>query len=97
LSDRRSFALAGARPQYGPDKVVDVLHIDLHLRPDMATKTLHGVCTQTVEAIEDGVRSVRLDAVDLEVTSVTLADETLAYRTTSQSLTVDFTPSPIGP
>ncbi len=90
MSDHRPFALAGARAHYGPDKVVDVVHIDLHLRPDFATKTLHGICTQTVEAIEDFVGSVRLDAVDLEVTSVTLGSAALAFQTTSQSLTIAF-------
>ncbi|MGD0472254.1 MAG: M1 family aminopeptidase [Candidatus Velthaea sp.] len=90
MSDHRPFALAGARPHYGPDKVVDVVHIDLHLRPDFATKTLHAVCTQTVEAIEDGVGSVRLDAVDLEITSVTLDSAPLPFTATSQSLTIVF-------
>jgi aminopeptidase N len=90
LSEHRAFALAGARPHYGPDKVVEVVHIDLHLRPDFATKTLHGVCTQTVEAIEDGVGSVRLDAVDLEVTSVTAGSQALVFAVTSRSLTVTF-------
>jgi aminopeptidase N len=90
LSDHRPFALAGARPHYGPDKVVDVVHIDLHLRPDFATKTLHGVCTQSVEAIEDGVDSVRLDAVDLEVVSVTLDARALAFESTSRALTIFF-------
>jgi aminopeptidase N len=90
LSDRRPFALAGARPHYGPDKVVEVEHVDLHLRPEPATKTLHGVCTQTVVAIEDGVRSVRLDAVDLEVTSVVAGADELSYETTSQALTIGF-------
>ncbi len=90
MSEHRSFALAGARPHYGPDKVVDVIHIDLHLRPDHAAKTLHGVCTQTVEAIEDGVRSVRLDAVDLDVSAVTRDDERLAFTSTSDSLAVTF-------
>ncbi|MFN2461027.1 MAG: hypothetical protein ABR591_10110, partial [Candidatus Velthaea sp.] len=70
MSERRDFALAGARPQYAPDRAVDVLHIDLHLRPDIDAKTLHGVCTTTVAAIEDGVARLRLDAVDLNVESV---------------------------
>ena len=90
MSEHRSFALAGAQPQYGPDKVVDVLHIDLVLRPDPVAKTLHGVCTQTVEAIEDGVATVVLDAVDLDVQAVTAGADALAFTSTSRSLTVVF-------
>ena len=92
MSEHRAFALAGARPHYGPDKIVDVVHIDLHLRPDFAAKTLHGVCTQTVEAIEDGVGALRLDAVDLEVSSVTANARALGFASTSRSLTVSFEP-----
>ena len=58
MNDHRPFALAGALPHYGPDKVVDVVHIDLRLRPDLGAKSLDAVCTQTVEAIEDGVARV---------------------------------------
>ena len=90
MSEHRPFALAGARAQYGPDKVVDVIHIDLHLRPDLAAKTLEGVCTTTVEAIENDVRSIRLDAVDLDVEDVTSAGVALAFRSTSAALTIDF-------
>ncbi len=90
MSEHRPFALAGARPQYSPDKVVDVVHIDLLLRPEFATKTLNGMCTQTVQAIEDGVRSVRLDAVDLDISNVALGEEALGFEATSRSLTVRF-------
>ncbi len=90
MNDHRPFALAGALPHYGPDKVVDVVHIDLRLRPDLGAKSLDAVCTQTVEAIEDGVARVRLDAVDLDVTSVTLDGGALRFESTSQSLTIDF-------
>lgn len=90
MNDHRPFALTGARPHYGPDKVVDVRHIDLHLTPDPQTKILVGVCTQTVEAIEDGVRFVRLDAVDLEIESVTRDAAPLAFTATSTALTIAF-------
>ncbi len=70
MTDRLPFALPGARPHYGPDRVVRVEHIDLHLRPVFATKTLHGEVTTRVRAIEDGVRRLRLDAVDLTIDAV---------------------------
>lgn len=94
MSVHRPFALAGARPQYGPDKVVDVLHIDLRLQLDAAHKTLDAVCTQTVRAIEDGVGSVQLDAADLDVLGVTLDARALEFASTSKTLTVMF-PQPL--
>jgi aminopeptidase N len=89
LTDRLPFALPGARPQYGPDRVVRVEHLDLHLRPAFATKTLHGEVTTRVRAIEDGVRSLRLDAVDLTIDAV--RDDTgaaLTFAATAKDLTI---------
>ncbi len=89
MSERLPFALPGARPQYGPDRVVRVEHIDLHLRPDFAAKTLHGEVTTRVRAIEDGVQSLRLDAVDLTIDAVCAENGTpLAFTATAHDLTV---------
>ncbi len=89
MSERLPFALPGARPQYGPDRVVRVEHIDLWLRPVFATKTLHGRVTTHVRAIEDGVTSLRLDAVDLQIDRVMdAAGLPLLYRATTTDVTV---------
>jgi len=91
LSERLPFALPGARAQYGPDRVVRVEHIDLWLRPDFASKTVHGRVTTRVRAIEDGVATVRLDAVDLTIDAVTAPDGTdLTFHSTPVDLRVDF-------
>ena len=94
MSEHRSFALPGARPQYGPDKVVDVLHIDLHLRPDLEKKRLDAVCTTRVRAIEDGVALIALDAVDLEIAAVFRDDDRrpLAFRSASERLEIALDP-----
>jgi aminopeptidase N len=94
VSDRRQFALPGARPQYGPDKRVDVLHIHLDLRPDIERKRLDAHCVTTVRAIEDGVARLVLDAVDLQIAAVSrAADGTpLAFRSTSETLEVTLEP-----
>jgi aminopeptidase N len=92
LTDRLPFALPGARPHYGPDRVVRVEHIDLRLRPAFATKTLYGEVTTRVRAIEDGVRRLRLDAVDLTIDAV--RDEggaALAFTATARDLTFELT------
>ncbi len=65
-----AFALPGARPQYGPDKLVDVEHIDLHLTPNLENESLAGVCTTTVRALDEPVPRLTLDAVDLEIARV---------------------------
>jgi aminopeptidase N len=90
VSDHRSFALPGATPHYGPDKTVVVLHIDLDLRPDLAAHRLEGICTTSVRAIEDDVRRLVLDAVDLEIESVTRVEDgaELAFRSTSRALEI---------
>ncbi len=69
-NEHHAFALPGARPQYGPDKLVSVEHIDLHLTPDLQAETLDGVCTTTVRALDEPVPRLTLDAIDLEVSRV---------------------------
>lgn len=68
--EHQAFALPGARPQYGPDKLVAVEHIDLHLTPNFADQSLDGVCTMTVRALDEPVPRLTLDAVDLAVSRV---------------------------
>jgi aminopeptidase N len=69
-NDHRAFALPGARPQYGPDKCVAVEQIDLQLTPDFDREALDGICTMTVRAMDEDVRRLTLDAVDLDVSRV---------------------------
>ena len=89
--DVRAFPLPGARHQYGPDKTLDVIHIDLWLRPDLAARRLDAVCTLTLEAIDEDVASVRLDATDLRVSRVADdAGEALRYSVNERGLQVDL-------
>jgi aminopeptidase N len=95
LSDHRSFALPGAQLQFGPDRVVDVLHIHLDLRPDVERRRLDAHCTTTVQAIEDGVARLALDAVDLQVHAVRRDDgggAPMVFRSTSEALEIAVDP-----
>ena len=95
MSDHRPFALPGARFQYGPDKVVDVLHIHLELRPDIERRRMDARCTTTVQAIEDGVGRLVLDAVDLHVRAVRRDGATgapMAFRSASETLEITVDP-----
>ncbi|MDE2572142.1 MAG: M1 family metallopeptidase, partial [bacterium] len=90
-SNHRPFALPGTRAQYGPDRSVDVVHVDLHLRPDLHACSLDGVCTTRVAAVVDGVQAMELDAVDLRIDSIRDAGGgELAYDVREHRLRVRF-------
>jgi aminopeptidase N len=87
------FALPGARPQYGPDKIVAVEQIDLQLTPGLAEESLDGVCTTTVRAFDEPVARLTLDAVDLEVSRV---EGAARFARRNGKLDIEFEP-PIAP
>jgi aminopeptidase N len=96
--EQQTFALPGARPQYGPDKLVAVEHIDLHLTPDFDTESLDGVCTMTVRAIDEAVARLTLDAVDLEILRVeqqpnSQKPQALRFATRQDELDIEFEPA----
>lgn len=91
-SDHRAFALPGSRLHYGPDRVVAVEHIDLHVTPDLERETLDGVCTTTVRALDEDVARVVLDAVDLAVSSVQRDGKPQRFARRNGKLEIDFDP-----
>lgn len=88
--DERPFPRPGAPANYGPDRPVRIRHIALHLRPDLPAKRIDAVATLTVEAIEDGVGSIVLDAVDLAIHSVRMDDRPLGFTSRARSLHITF-------
>lgn len=91
MSERLPFALPGAKAHYGPDRVVRVEHLDLWLRPRFATRMLEGRVTFRLRAIEEGVRTLRLDAVDLEIDEVfDEAGAALVFVADSRSVRVEL-------
>jgi aminopeptidase N len=68
---QRPFALPGARARYTPDRLVAVEHYRIELDVQVPERMIEGSCAITVTAIQDEVRTVELDAVDLNVRSVT--------------------------
>ena len=69
-----SFALPDDQPRYAPDRPVDVRHVDIAVALDFARKQVHGIVTQTFAALFESVRVVSLDAAELHIERVTLAD-----------------------
>ncbi len=93
----REFALPGTRPRWAPDRVVDVEHIKLVLDLDPAGRTVTGTASLTVRVLAAATRYVDLDAVELGITRVAIADGALSYRHDGRRLRIDLgTPRPIG-
>ncbi len=68
----RPHPLPGDTAHYPRDLVVDVRHIKLEVRIDPKRKHIAGTATHTVRAINDSVRSVAFDAVEMTIGGVTV-------------------------
>ena len=90
------FALPGSKSQYGPDKIVAVEHIDLHLEPDLGNQALSGTCITTVRAFDEPVAQLTLNAVDLVIAKATRDGDALAHSARDGKVTLTFAP-PIAP
>ncbi len=93
---RRPFALPGAESRYGPDKVVDVEHIDLHVTPNIERAVLDVRCTTTIRALDEAVEWLALDAVDLDVRTVERDGRPLEWRHRDERLELRLDP-PLSP
>src|SRR5579884_1922512 len=89
----RAFALPGSALRYGPDKAVDVLHIDLHLTPDLEAASLEGLCTLTLRALDEPVAFLALDAVDLRIAWVERDGRPLKFVHRGKKLEIAFEPA----
>ncbi|GAB4346516.1 MAG: M1 family metallopeptidase [Cyanophyceae cyanobacterium] len=70
----RSFELPGAKPHYVPDRPGQVQHIALDVALDFERQRLAGTCTITLNPIRDRLERLTLDAVDLAIESVAIAE-----------------------
>ncbi|MEL6454988.1 MAG: M1 family metallopeptidase [Cyanobacteria bacterium J06623_5] len=80
-ANRKSFELPGAYPHYNPDRPGQVEHIALDLIFDIPHKRYSGTCTIQINPVVDGVSSLQLDAVALDIQSVKVGniEQTFEY------------------
>ncbi len=86
----RPFALPGSRPRYAADRPVDTRHIRLDLDVDLGARSIAGRCSLTFSPLTPSVRHLRLDAAELDIERVTLADEPLAFRYDGAELSIEL-------
>jgi aminopeptidase N len=90
----KEFALPGARPQYMPDKPGNVEHIALIVSIDLEAKSLTGTCRIRLRVIDGGVRTLRLDAVEMRVSAVSIDGAGSAFMHDGKQLTLELAQAP---
>jgi aminopeptidase N len=89
--------MANAEPQYAPDREADVLHITIDVTPDFKTRTVAGTTTIKFAPISKPLAEFRLNAVDLDVSSVTSSAKIEGYSVMDDAITITFEPAvPVG-
>jgi aminopeptidase N len=82
-----------AEPQYAPDREADVLHITIDVTPDFKNRTIAGTTTIKFAPISKPLTELRLNAVDLDVSSVTSSAKIEGYSVTDEVITITFEPA----
>jgi len=89
--------MAIAEPQYAPDREADILHITIDVTPDFKNRTIAGTTTIKFAPISKPLTEFRLDAVDLDVSSVTSNAKIEGYTAMDKAITITFEPAvPVG-
>jgi aminopeptidase N len=82
--------------QYAPDRQVDILHLALDVTPDFKHRSVAGQAVIKFKPIAKPLEVLRLDAVDLNVSSVTATTELLGHQVTASEIVITFA-QPIPP
>jgi len=86
-----------AEPQYAPDREADILHIIIDVTPDFKNRMIAGETTIKFAPISKPLTEFQLDAVDLDVSSVTSSATIEDYSVTDKAIKITFEPAiPVG-
>ena len=61
--------------KYAPDRAVQMVHLALDVTPDFKQRTIAATATLRLKAVLKPVQEIKLDAVDLNVRSVTASEK----------------------
>ncbi|GCE04342.1 M1 family aminopeptidase [Dictyobacter aurantiacus] len=85
----RSFEFPGDQLHYAPDRPADIQHVKLDITLDFDQETISGTAYTTFRTLFEEVRSISLDAEELQIEKVALENGTrLEYSTTNRKLLV---------
>ena len=79
--------------RYAPDRDADILHITIDVTPDFQQRTVAGTTTIRFAPMAKPLTELRLDAIDLDVSSVTSDAKIEGYDVTDKAITITFDPA----
>jgi aminopeptidase N len=83
--------------QYAPDRKADILHIAIDVTPDFKDRTVAGTTTIQFAPIAEPLTQLKLDSINLDVSSVTSSAKIEGYSVTDEAITITFEPAvPLG-
>ncbi|MEO8538770.1 MAG: M1 family aminopeptidase [bacterium] len=83
-------ALPGDKPVWTRDRSVDIKHIKIDLKLDVPNRSISGTATHTVAPMNEGVRFAEFDAIDMEITAVSVARKPAEFSYDGAKLRVDL-------
>jgi len=78
--------------RYAPERQVDVTHVTIDVTPDFTARTIRGVTTIAFTPLVKPLTELKLDAIDLHITSVESRARIVGHTVTDTSITITFSP-----
>ncbi|MEI6729487.1 MAG: M1 family metallopeptidase, partial [bacterium] len=75
-----NFELPGSKPNYNPDKNLNVKHILLDLAIDLEKRTFVGSSSLTLEVVTDGLDYIKIDAIQMNIESVKINKKDVEFN-----------------
>ncbi len=82
--------------KYAPSREIDILHLALDVTPDFKERTVSGKVTLRFKPLAKPFPELRLDGIDLTVSSVVSSEKILGWQATDKNVIVTFE-EPIAP
>jgi len=79
-----------AGPKYAPDRQVDILNLLIDITPDFLTRTIEAETTIHFSPILKPLRELRLDAIDLRISSITASTPIANHTYTDEEIIITF-------
>ena len=76
--------------RYAPDRAVQMIHLALDVTPDFKKRTIAGTASLHFKPVAKPVRELALDAVDLNIQSVTASEKLQAWQSTDEQVILTF-------